>query len=135
MTSTRLCVVPVGLLVLPLIVSCARAPQPGESRSVEPRAESLAQMLSGRVSGVVVTALPGGGISVRISGPRSFSMPQEPLYVVDEVVVQPGPNGALAWLNPEDVASIEVLKYDSQTAMYGLRGGNGVIKIKTKGAH
>jgi len=92
-------------------------------------------MLSGRVSGVIVEAAPGGGISVRISGPRSFFMSSEPLYVVDDVVVETGPNGTLSWLNPEDVASIQVLKYESDTAMYGVRGGNGVIKIRTKGAH
>jgi TonB-dependent SusC/RagA subfamily outer membrane receptor len=92
-------------------------------------------MMAGRVAGVVVTSMPGGGISVRMSGPRSFRMSQEPLYVVDDVVVQPGPEGNLSWLNPEDVATIEVLKYDSDTAIYGLRGGNGVIRIKTRGAH
>lgn len=91
-------------------------------------------MLAGRVSGVDVAAVSGGGISVRISGPRSFFMSSEPLYVVDDVVVQPGPNGMLAWLNPEDIESIEVLKYETDTAVYGVRGGNGVIKIKTKGA-
>jgi len=80
-------------------------------------------------------AAAGGGISVRISGPHSFSLSQEPLYVVDDIVVQAGPNGTLSWLNPEDIASIEVLKYDSDAAMYGVRGSNGVIKIKTKGAH
>jgi len=92
-------------------------------------------MLAGRVSGVDVAALPGGGISVRISGPRSFYMSSEPLYVVDDVVVESGPNGSLSWLNPEDIESIKVLKYETDTALYGLRGGNGVIKIKTKGAH
>jgi TonB-dependent SusC/RagA subfamily outer membrane receptor len=97
--------------------------------------QSLAQMLAGRVSGVVVTAAPNGGISVLISGPRSFSLPQEPLFVVDGVPVEAGPNGTLGWLNPQDVASIEVLKYESSTAIYGVRGANGVIVIKTKGAH
>ncbi len=92
-------------------------------------------MLTGRVSGVVVTANAGGGITVRISGPHSFSLSQDPLYVVDDVVVRPGPGGTLSWLNPEDIASIEVLKYDADAALYGLRGSNGVIKIKTKGAH
>lgn len=123
-------------LVAGLIAGCARQQSiatPAEP--VEPRAESLAQMLSGRVSGVVVTALTGGGISVRISGPHSFTLSQEPLYVVDDVVVHPGPNGALSWLNPEDIASIAVLRYDADAALYGVRGSNGVIKIRTKGAH
>jgi len=135
MTSAPLRVLSVGLLA-GIIASCARTSSfatPAEP--IPPRAESLAQMMAGRVAGVVVTSMPGGGISVRMSGPRSFRMSQEPLYVVDDVVVQPGPEGSLSWLNPEDVATIEVLKYDSDTAIYGLRGGNGVIRIKTRGAH
>jgi TonB-dependent SusC/RagA subfamily outer membrane receptor len=92
-------------------------------------------MLAGRVSGVVVSRAPSGGISVRISGPRSFWLNQEPLYVVDDVVVPPGPGGTLSWLNPEDIASIAVLRYDADAAIYGVRGSNGVIKIKTKGSH
>jgi iron complex outermembrane receptor protein len=98
-------------------------------------ASSLAEMLAGRVSGVIVTPAPGGGISVRIGGPTSFRLGQEPLYVVDGVPIQPGPNGTLSWLNPQDVASISVLKYAAETAIYGVRGGNGVIVIKTKGSH
>jgi len=135
MTSATLRVLSVSLLA-GIIASCAHAPGTATaSEPIEPRAESLAQMLAGRVSGVDVAAVPGGGISVRISGPRSFFMSSEPLYVVDDVVVQPGPNGMLSWLNPEDIESIAVLKYDADAAVYGLRGGNGVIKIKTKGAH
>ena len=134
MTSTQWRVLPVGLLA-GILASCAARSTSTASEPIPPRAETLAQMLSGRVSGVIVEAAAGGGISVRISGPRSFYMSSEPLYVVDDVVVETGPNGTLSWLNPEDVASIVVLKYDSETAMYGVRGGNGVIKIKTKGAH
>jgi TonB-dependent SusC/RagA subfamily outer membrane receptor len=92
-------------------------------------------MLAGRVSGATVTAAPGGGISVRISGPRSFRLSQQPLYVIDDVPIEAGPEGTLSWLNPEDIESIAVLKYDADTAIYGLRGGNGVIVIKTKGSH
>jgi TonB-dependent SusC/RagA subfamily outer membrane receptor len=97
-------------------------------------ARSVEQLLAGRISGVIVTAAPGGGISVRIGGPTSFSLSQEPLYVVDGVPIQAGPNGTLSWLNPHDVASIEVLKYGASTAIYGVRGANGVIVIKTKGS-
>jgi len=96
---------------------------------------SLEQLLAGRFAGVTVTAARGGGISVRISGPTSFYLSQEPLYVVDGLEVEPGPNGSLNWLNPQDIASIEVLKYGASTALYGVRGGNGVIVIKTKGSH
>ena len=96
---------------------------------------SLDQLLAGRIAGVTVTPARGGGISVRISGPTSFYLSQEPLYVVDGLEVEPGPNGSLNWLNPQDIASIEVLKYGASTALYGVRGGNGVIVIKTKGSH
>lgn len=43
--------------------------------------------------------------------------------------------GTLAWLNPQDIASISVLKDAASTAIYGVRGANGVIVIKTKGSH
>jgi TonB-dependent SusC/RagA subfamily outer membrane receptor len=144
---------PVGI-VAGLILACAHGRGAGQSEaaqssatsppststvtSEEParqHAASLEQLLAGRISGVTVTRAPGGGISVRISGPHSFLSSNEPLYVVDGVAVQPGPNGALSWLSPHDVASIEVLKYDSGTAIYGVRGANGVIVIKTKGSH
>jgi TonB-dependent SusC/RagA subfamily outer membrane receptor len=133
MTSTRFRFLPVGLIAA-LLASCAPPQSVATAARPAPRAESLAQMLAGRVAGVDVAAVSGGGISVRISGPRSFFMSSEPLYIVDDVVVQPGPNGMLSWLNPEDIESIEVLKYETDTAVYGVRGGNGVIKIKTKGA-
>jgi TonB-dependent SusC/RagA subfamily outer membrane receptor len=98
-------------------------------------AASLEQLLAGRIAGVTVTGAPGGGISVRIGGPKSFYLSGEPLYVVDGVTVEPGANGTLSWLNPHDVESIEVLKDPSTAAIYGVRGANGVIVIKTKGSH
>jgi TonB-dependent SusC/RagA subfamily outer membrane receptor len=93
---------------------------------------SLEQLVAGRVAGVRVTRAPGGGISVQIRGRSSLVLSNEPLFVVDGVPISPGPNGTLSWLNPHDVASIEVLKDAASTAMYGVRGGNGVIVIKTK---
>ncbi len=96
---------------------------------------SLGQLLAGRIAGVSVVQAPGGGISVRIRGPTSFLLSNEPLYVVDGVVVEPARNGTLAWLNPHDVESIEVLKDPSSAAIYGVRGANGVIVIRTKGSH
>lgn len=109
-------------------------PTPATMNEARETAVSLEQMLAGRIAGVSVTRAPGGGISVLIRGPTSFYLSNEPLYVVDGVPVQPGPNGSLSWLNPEDIASIAVLK-DADAAIYGVRGGNGVILIKTKGTH
>jgi len=56
----------------------------------------------------------------------------EPLYIIDDVPINPGPNGSLSGINPYDIATIEVLKDATGTAMYGVRGANGVIIIKTK---
>jgi TonB-dependent starch-binding outer membrane protein SusC len=98
-------------------------------------ASSLDQLLAGRISGVIVTPAPGGGITVRIGGPTSFYSSQDPLFVVDGVPIEAGRNGTLSWLNPHDVESITALKDLSATAIYGARGANGVIVVKTKGSH
>src|ERR1700716_92291 len=63
-------------------------------------AGSLEQMLAGRISGVKVTRAPGGGITVRIGGPTSFYARQDPLFIVDGVPIEGGPNGTLSWLSP-----------------------------------
>jgi TonB-dependent starch-binding outer membrane protein SusC len=98
-------------------------------------ATSLAQLLEGRISGVMVTPGPSGGIIVRMGGPTSFYSRQDPLFVVDGVPIEASPGGSLAWLSPHDVESIMALKDPSTTAIYGVRGANGVIVIKTKGSH
>lgn len=146
--------IPPSLAILAgFVLACARAaPQTDESTSARPApppaastvsadeqarqgATSLDQLLAGRISGVMVTPAPGGGITVRIGGPTSFYSPQDPLFVVDGVAIEAGPNGTLSWLNPHDVESITALKDLSATAIYGVRGANGVIVIKTKGSH
>ena len=75
-----------------------------------------------------------GGIAVRIRGVSSFYGNNEPLYVLDGMPIQPGPNGSLTGINPYDIESIKVLKDPADTAIYGIRGANGVIVIKTKTA-
>lgn len=91
------------------------------------------QLMEGRFAGVEVTRVPGGGVSVRIRGGTSILGDNEPLYVIDGMPVQAGPGGALNGINPEDIARIEVLKDVGSTAMYGVRGANGVVLITTKG--
>lgn len=109
---------------------------------------SLEQGLQGRLSGVNVTSndgAPGGGISIQIRGTNSFQGSTQPLYVIDGVPVAdgnddsinfdseaPNYNNALSSLNPNDIASIEILKDASATAIYGSRGANGVVLITTK---
>ena len=94
-------------------------------------ANRLSDLLEGNVAGVQVSET-AGGIQVRIRGTNSIYGSSEPLYVVDGMPVEPGPNGTLHSVNPYDVESITVLKDAAATAIYGSRGGNGVIIIKTK---
>ena len=109
---------------------------------------SLEKGLQGRLTGVNVVSndgAPGGGISIQIRGTNSFQGSTEPLYVIDGVPVgdsnddsinfdssAPNYNNALSSLNPNDIASIEILKDASATAIYGSRGANGVVLITTK---
>jgi TonB-dependent starch-binding outer membrane protein SusC len=92
---------------------------------------NIAQMLMGRFPGVMVQETGGGGISVRIRGGNAMGMGQEPLYIVDGIAVQVGSDGVLP-INVRDIESIEVLKGAAESAVYGIRGANGVIVIKTK---
>ncbi|HUF65235.1 MAG TPA: TonB-dependent receptor plug domain-containing protein [Gemmatimonadaceae bacterium] len=94
--------------------------------------QPIEQVLMARVPGIVVTRTPDGSLSIRIRGATSIEGRQDPLYVIDGVPIEPGPYGALTGINPYDIASIEVLKDAASTTLYGLRGANGVILIKTK---
>lgn len=109
------------------------------------RVVSPEQLIQSKVAGVQVVDNnePGGGMSVRIRGASSINASSEPLYVVDGVPLQVGggiSDGDLArpgrnplnFLNPSDIESISVLKDASAAAIYGSRGTNGVIIIKTK---
>ena len=94
--------------------------------------QPLEKVLQGRIAGVTVTRAPDGSIAVRIRGSTSILGNSEPLYLVDGMPIQPGPSGSLTGLNPSDIESIKVLKDPAETALYGSRGANGVILIKTK---
>ncbi len=90
---------------------------------------TLDQGIQGKVSGVQVVqtdAAPGGTVSVRIRGGNSINFSNEPLYVVDGF-----PTDDISSLNPKDIASMEILKDASATAIYGARGANGVVIITT----
>ena len=89
------------------------------------------EMLEG-VPGVQLLRAPGGGIRIHIRGTTSIYGSNEPLYIVDGMPVQVDPGQGLSWLNPRDIDTIEVLKDASAMAMYGSRGANGVVIIKTK---
>lgn len=88
------------------------------------------QALQGTTPGVQVVSSsgqPGKGLSVKIRGANSITGGNEPLYVIDGNI-----GGEIGSLNPNDIASIEILKDASATAIYGSRGTNGVVLITTK---
>ncbi len=92
--------------------------------------QSIEELLATHFPGVVITSAPGGGIRIRCR--MSFRASDEPLYVIDGVPVQSGPNGALFGINVYDIESIEVLTDPANTTMYGVRGANGVVVVTTK---
>ena len=92
---------------------------------------NLQQALQGRAAGLEVQRVgnqPGAGAQIRIRGTRSISGSNDPLIVVDNIPW----DGSLNDINPDDIASVDILKDASSTAIYGSRGANGVILITTK---
>ena len=104
--------------------------------------------LQGRVAGINITSQsgePGSGFNIKVRGNNSINAGTTPLYVIDgnqmdlssgEVATSgstgQGTYDPMAFLNPADIESIEVLKDASATAIYGARGANGVVLITTK---
>ena len=105
-------------------VSSVKAKDLTKITSVNPE-----QSLQGKVAGVQVTSTsgaPGAAPVVRIRGVGTFNN-SSPIYVVDGVILD-----NISFLNSADIASMEVLKDASATAIYGSRGANGVIMVTTK---
>ena len=94
--------------------------------------QSIEQILASKVAGVVVSRTEDGGVALRIRGNSTVNGNQAPLYVIDGVATEAGPGGSIPGINPYDIATIKVLKDPAELTMYGSRGGNGVIVIKTK---
>jgi TonB-linked SusC/RagA family outer membrane protein len=100
------------------------------------------QALQGRAAGVLITSQNGKlgqGMNIRIRGASSISASNEPLYVIDGMIVNSdnlaattSSTNALADINFNDIESIEILKDASAAALYGSRGANGVVLITTK---
>ncbi len=120
--------------------------------------QTLDQQLYGKFAGVNVSAnsgAPGGGISVNLRGVTTINAENQPLYILDGVILdntatqsgvnavtkatgggnanfQDNPVNRIADLVPEDIESIEILKGSSAAAIYGSKASNGVVIIKTK---
>jgi iron complex outermembrane receptor protein len=100
---------------------------------------NASDMLVGKVAGVdVITdgGTPGAGAQIRIRGGASLNASNDPLYVIDGLVIDnntaKGMTNILAMVNPNDIENFTVLKDASATAIYGSRASNGVIIITTK---
>lgn len=106
---------------------------------------SMESAIQGRAAGVNISAssgVPGAGLRVSIRGTTSISASSEPLYVVDGIPMVPEDNSVIftggyshnpmADINPDDIASIQILKDASAASIYGSRGANGVVLITTK---
>lgn len=100
---------------------------------------SASDMLVGKVAGVDVQTAggtPGAGATIRIRGGSSLNASNDPLYVIDGLVIDgntaTGMSNILAGINPNDIETFTVLKDASATAIYGSRASNGVIIITTK---
>ena len=118
------------------------------------RATSLDELLKGKAAGVSVvssSAGPDAAVSIRVRGNTSLNGSNEPLYVVDGVIMSSPENpemfskgnsrgsdeavNAMMGINPQDIASMEILKDASATAIFGAAGANGVVLITTKSAN
>lgn len=100
---------------------------------------SVDQALQGRAAGVSIQAnsgTPGASTSIRIRGVNSLNATNQPIFVIDGVVVDAATSdensNPLSSINPSDIVSMDVLKDASATAIYGSRASNGVIMITTK---
>ncbi len=101
-------------------------------------ATTAQDLLAGKIAGVSVTSAggrPGDGASIRIRGGASLLASNDPLVIIDGVIMSndlPGSSNVLSMVNPADIETFTVLKDASATAIYGSRASNGVILISTK---
>ena len=112
------------------------APSGGQAAVVEAQQapnEPIEKYLAARSAGVTIGRASDGSLTVRIrGGSSSLYGNNAPLYIVNGVPFSPSADGGLSGINPYDIESIRVLKNPADIAIYGVRGANGVIVIKTK---
>lgn len=135
----------IGAIIL-VIAGCGRAPDhrpsrpdPAQTGTLITRedierhpGESIERLLQRKVPGLVVRRTRNGGIALQLRGATTFDGGDtSPLYVLNDIPVEPGPDGSVPGLDPRDIESIRVLR-GPDTALYGIRGQNGVILIRTR---
>ena len=132
-----------GLSVVFLLSGCAASKGTGASTADDPNTITsdeiqetdyvdLNELIARRVPGIRISQSSTGGITVVIRGVNSFTGDNSPLYVVDGIPIEPGRDGSLPGVMISEIEEIRVYKDSAQTARWGMRGGNGVIEVKTK---
>ena len=131
-------------LVASVVTACAHGAKPDGTTAPAKGADvtsedirtaperSIEQQLMAKVPGITVSRTSSGALAIHIRGGTSLYGNNNPLYVVDGLAVEAGPEGEMPGGNPYDIESIKVLKDTEAMTMYGSRGANGVIIIKTK---
>lgn len=147
-----------GVSALVIAAGCSSSSSQADTRpNVTAGASTRSRDLQSRSSGVLVQTAADGQIRVTlVRGQNSFGATtytppngtpmapaqpvevslgsSEPLYILDGDPYQPGRGGLLSGINPDDIESIKALKDPADLALYGMRGGNGVIVITTRRA-
>lgn len=121
-------ILPLALLFL---TCCSSSKQASSNPSGYSYISNAYQLIEGKESGVLFNSSssnPEVSTSLLIRGISSINAGTDPLYVVDGMPY----DGPINMINPYDIESIKVLKDPSETVIYGFRGSNGVVVIKTK---
>ena len=112
------------------LVGCGGAKWAAEGSDDKLPVTNFAQTIEGKETGVLInsTGMPGESPAILIRGISSLNASTDPLIILDGMTY----NGPLNMINPSDIESVRVLKNPSETSIYGIRGGNGVVVITTK---
>ena len=112
------------------LVGCGGAKWAAEGCDDKLPVTNFAQTIEGKETGVLInsTGMPGESPAILIRGISSLNASTDPLIILDGMTY----NGPLNMINPSDIESVKVLKNPSETSIYGIRGGNGVVVITTK---
>lgn len=94
--------------------------------------QSLEQLLLAHVPGLYITHARDGRTVLHLRGSTTLLGDEEPLFVVNGIALGSNASGNLSAIHPRDIETVEVLRDAAATALYGVRGSNGVIIITTK---
>lgn len=113
----------------------ATPPRPDSSEPQDELSDPLTRLSRSKSPGLIIGRSPSGFITAQVlQGGKSFYGSSEPLYIVNDTPFRAGPGGELVGISPDDIDSIKLLTKPEDIAIYGVRGGNGVVVVKMKKA-